>query len=119
MSTANDGPPAGRGTARTMSLVDAEDPFFRTSRRKGRTSSPAMAETTTGHSWAQAHLPPTRAAIIMTMEPVFAALFAVLLGGESATLQMLVGGALVLAAMVLVELGPGRNLDAEVTHIAV
>ena len=28
-------------------------------------------------TWAQAHLPPTRAAIVMTMEPVFAALFAV------------------------------------------
>ena len=38
-----------------------------------------------GQTWAQAHLPPTRAAIIMSMEPVFAALFAVLLGGESAT----------------------------------
>ena len=37
-----------------------------------------------GQTWAQAHLPPTRAAIIMSMEPVFAALFAVLLGGESA-----------------------------------
>ena len=32
-----------------------------------------------GQTWAQAHLPPTRAAIIMSMEPVFAALFAVLL----------------------------------------
>ena len=72
-----------------------------------------------GQTWAQAHLPPTRAAIIMTMEPVFAAFFAVLLGGESATLQMLVGGALVLAAMLLVELGPRRKLEAEVTHIAV
>ena len=37
-----------------------------------------------GQTWAQAHLPPTRAAIIMSMEPVFAALFAVLLGGEGA-----------------------------------
>ena len=38
-----------------------------------------------GQTWAQAHLPPTRTAIIMSMEPVFAAFFAVLLGGESAT----------------------------------
>jgi drug/metabolite transporter (DMT)-like permease len=58
-------------------------------------------------SWAQAHLPATRAAVIMTMEPVFAALFAVLLGGEQLTLRMLVGGALVLAAMYVVELTPG------------
>ena len=30
-----------------------------------------------GQTWAQAHLPPTRTAIIMSMEPVFAAFFAV------------------------------------------
>ena len=36
-------------------------------------------------TWAQAHLAATRCAIIMSMEPVFAALFAVLLGGEDPT----------------------------------
>jgi drug/metabolite transporter (DMT)-like permease len=72
-----------------------------------------------GQTWAQAHLPPTRAAIIMSMEPVFAAVFAVLLGGESATGRMLVGGALVLAAMLIVELVPRRRIEAEVSHIAV
>ncbi|HEY0645445.1 MAG TPA: DMT family transporter, partial [Nocardioides sp.] len=30
-----------------------------------------------GQTWAQAHLPPTRSAIIMSMEPVFASFFAV------------------------------------------
>jgi drug/metabolite transporter (DMT)-like permease len=70
-------------------------------------------------TWAQAHLPPTRSAIIMSMEPVFAALFAVVLGGEDATLRMLVGGSLVLAAMLTVELAPRRKVEAEVTHIAV
>jgi drug/metabolite transporter (DMT)-like permease len=55
-------------------------------------------------TWAQSHLPATRAAIVMTMEPVFAAFFAVLLGGESLTARMLLGGALVLAAMYVVEL---------------
>lgn len=58
-------------------------------------------------TWAQAHLTATRAAIVMTLEPVFAALFAVLLGGESLTLRMLLGGGLVVGAMYLVELrGP-------------
>ena len=64
-------------------------------------------------------LPPTRAAIIMTMEPVFAASFAVWLGGESATLRMLVGGGLVLAAMFAVELLARRRpgeLPVEVLH---
>ena len=36
-------------------------------------------------TWAQSQLSPTRTAIIMSMEPVFAAFFAVLLGGEGLT----------------------------------
>jgi drug/metabolite transporter (DMT)-like permease len=69
-------------------------------------------------TWAQAHLNPTRAAIAMTMEPVFAAAFAVLFGSESVTWRMLVGGALVLSAMYLVELAPRRKIEAEVQHLA-
>jgi drug/metabolite transporter (DMT)-like permease len=57
-------------------------------------------------TWAQAHLTATRAAIIMTMEPVWAAGFAAAFGGESLGPRLLLGGALVLAAMYLVELGP-------------
>lgn len=72
-----------------------------------------------GQTWAQSHLPPTRAAIIMTMEPVFAAFFAVLLGGESVTGRMAVGGLMVLTAMLVVELVPRRKIEAEVAHIAV
>ncbi len=72
-----------------------------------------------GQTWAQAHLAPTRSAIIMSMEPVFAALFAVLLGGEDPTSRMLTGGALVLSAMLIVELVPRRKIEGEVTHIAV
>lgn len=72
-----------------------------------------------GQTWAQAHLPPTRSAIIMSMEPVFAAFFAVLLGGESITVRMLTGGLLVFAAMLLVELLPRRKVEGEVQHIAV
>jgi drug/metabolite transporter (DMT)-like permease len=72
-----------------------------------------------GQTWAQAHLPPTRTAIIMTMEPVFAAFFAVLLGGEAMTVRMLVGGLMVLTAMFAVELLPRRHIEAEVPHIAV
>jgi drug/metabolite transporter (DMT)-like permease len=70
-------------------------------------------------TWAQAHLAPTRSAIIMSMEPVFAALFAVLLGGEDPTVRMLVGGSMVLAAMLVVEVAPRRHVEAEVQHIAV
>ncbi len=70
-------------------------------------------------TWAQAHIPAVRAAVIMTMEPVFAGLFAVLLGGESLTLRIVLGGGLVLAAMYLAELGQvhrGRAAATEVPH---
>ena len=70
-------------------------------------------------TWAQSQLSPTRTAIIMSMEPVFAALFAVLLGGEDVTARMLVGGAMVLAAMLVVELGPHRPVEGEVQHLTV
>ena len=69
-------------------------------------------------TWAQAHMSATRAAVVMTLEPVFAALFAVAFGSESPTGRMLVGGALVVAAMYLVELR-GRRADdqsVEVLH---
>ncbi len=62
-------------------------------------------------TWAQSHLPATRAAIVMTLEPVFAAGFAVGLGGESLTIRMFLGGAMVLGAMYTVEL-IGRRADA-------
>ena len=67
-------------------------------------------------TWAQAHLSATRAAIIMTMEPVFAGLFAVLFGGERLGARVVVGGALVLAAMYLVELGPRRPEEQDVAE---
>ncbi|WP_242497391.1 DMT family transporter [Nocardioides oleivorans] len=72
-----------------------------------------------GQTWAQAHLPPTRSAIIMSMEPVFASFFAVWLGGENLTARLLVGGAMVLVAMLTVELAPRRVVEGEVPHIAV
>jgi drug/metabolite transporter (DMT)-like permease len=50
-------------------------------------------------TWAQRVVSPTRAAIIFAGEPIFAALFAVLLGGETLTLQQIVGGALIVVGM--------------------
>lgn len=72
-----------------------------------------------GQTWAQAHLPPTRSAIIMSMEPVFASFFAVWLGGEDLTSRLLLGGGMVLVAMLTVELAPRRVVEGEVPHIAV
>jgi drug/metabolite transporter (DMT)-like permease len=72
-----------------------------------------------GQTWAQARIPSTRAAIIMTMEPVWAAFFAVLFGGDHLTARMLAGGAFVLAAMYIAELAPRRSREPEVTHLPV
>ena len=60
-------------------------------------------------TWAQARVEASRAAVIMAMEPVWAAAFAVAFGGESITWRMLVGGGAILTAMYLVELAPQRR----------
>jgi drug/metabolite transporter (DMT)-like permease len=55
-------------------------------------------------TWSQAHMSATKVAVILTMEVVFAALFAILLGGERLTLQTAIGGILVIVAMYLIVL---------------
>jgi drug/metabolite transporter (DMT)-like permease len=60
-------------------------------------------------TWAQARIEPARAAVVMAMEPVWAATFAVALGGERVTLRMVAGGLAILTAMYLVELAPLRR----------
>ena len=53
-------------------------------------------------TWAQAHMSPTKVAVILTMEVVFAAIFAIIFGGERLTLQSALGGILVVTAMYLI-----------------
>lgn len=62
-------------------------------------------------TWAQSKISATSAAVVMTMEPVFASFFAVLFGGESLTLRLAIGGSLILSAMLLTELTPSKNSD--------
>lgn len=54
-------------------------------------------------TWAQAHMEPSRVALILTLEVVFAALFAVWSGQEVLSLRVVIGGALMVAAMLMVE----------------
>ena len=49
-------------------------------------------------TWAQRHITPTRVALLMTFEPVFASAFAVGFGGEAVTIRLVAGGALILLA---------------------
>lgn len=62
--------------------------------------------------YAQQHLTAVETGVILTLEPVVAAAFSVLLGIESWTASLTYGGALVLAAMLLSELG-GSGQDPE------
>jgi drug/metabolite transporter (DMT)-like permease len=55
-------------------------------------------------TWSQAHMSATKVAVILTMEVVFAALFAVIFGGESLSLRTLFGGVLVFIAMFMIVL---------------
>lgn len=70
-------------------------------------------------TWAQASLSPTRTAVVMTLEPVFALGFAVVVAGEAVGPRTLVGAALVLAAMLLTELGPRRGAEGAVERLEV
>jgi drug/metabolite transporter (DMT)-like permease len=53
-------------------------------------------------TWAQAHMTTTKVAVILTMEVVFAAIFAIIFGGERLTLQTALGGTLVVIAMYVI-----------------
>ena len=53
-------------------------------------------------TWSQAHMTPTKVAIILSMEVVFAAFFSILFAGERLTVQSALGGILVVSAMYLI-----------------
>jgi drug/metabolite transporter (DMT)-like permease len=55
-------------------------------------------------TWSQAHMSATKVAVILTMEVVFAAFFAIIFAGERLTLQAALGGVLVVTAMYLIVL---------------
>lgn len=60
---------------------------------------------------AQRLIPPTRTAIILTMEPIFAGVFGYLLLGERLDGRGWAGAALILAGMLAAELGAVREPD--------
>jgi drug/metabolite transporter (DMT)-like permease len=73
----------------------------------------ASALTMVLQTWAQAYIEPSRAAVIMSMEPVWAAAFAVALGGESITARMIIGGLAIVSAMYLVERPQRRRAETK------
>lgn len=55
-------------------------------------------------TWSQSKMDATVVAVVLTLEVVFAALFAVIAGQESLTLRAIMGGTLIFAAMILMQL---------------
>jgi drug/metabolite transporter (DMT)-like permease len=60
-------------------------------------------------TWAQGFLDPARVALLITSEVVFSAVIAVVVGQEVATWAMLIGGSLLLTAMLIVEWPNKKN----------
>lgn len=56
-------------------------------------------------TWGQRHTTPTHTALIFALEPVFAALFAVVFAGERLEAREWLGGALILLGMLVAEVG--------------
>jgi len=55
-------------------------------------------------TWTQSIVAPTLAAVVLTMEPVFAGIFGIAFGGDPVTFRIILGAASVLGAMLLVQL---------------
>ena len=65
----------------------------------------------TAQNHAQSHIPPAQVSLICALESVFGTIFSVIFLHETLTLQLLVGFALVFAAILISELG--GNVDSE------
>jgi len=63
-------------------------------------------------AWAQSGLSATQAAVVMTLEPVFAAGLAAAVGGERLSAVAIAGGLIVVVSMFIAELGSRRCCDA-------
>lgn len=66
-------------------------------------------------TWAQSIMDPSRVAIILTSEVIFAAVIAVAVGQEVLALRTVIGGALMVVAMVIVE-WPGSKSKSPLTQ---
>jgi drug/metabolite transporter (DMT)-like permease len=63
-------------------------------------------------TWAQSLISPTLTAVVLTMEPVFAGVFSVVVGGDKLTVRLIVGAVCVLVAMLIAQIKaavPGKT----------
>lgn len=73
------------------------------------TATLATAAAFSVQTWAQQHLPPTSTALVLTLEPVFAAVFSMLFLGERISLRALLGACLILAGLAVTEIFAGTK----------
>ena len=64
-------------------------------------------------TWAQSLISPTHTAVILTMEPVFAGVFAVVIGGDRLTVRTIIGAVCVLAAMLIAQIKSAARQKSE------
>jgi drug/metabolite transporter (DMT)-like permease len=69
-------------------------------------------------AWGQAHVAATRAAVVMSSEPVWSAALAAVLLGEPITVHLVIGGALLLIGTLVVITGRSEKRPAEPVVIA-
>ena len=68
-------------------------------------------------TWVQSSIGPTRTAIILTMEPVFAGIAGVTFGSDELTRNMIIGAILILIGTYAVELGPRKSAEGTHPHL--
>lgn len=68
-------------------------------------------------TWVQSSIGPTRTAIILTMEPVFAGIAGVTVGSDTLTGRMIFGAILILIGTYAVELGPRHSAEGTHPHL--
>lgn len=68
-------------------------------------------------TWVQSLIGPTKTAIILTTEPVFAGIAGVTIGSDVVTWKMMVGAALILIGTYVVELGPRHSAEGTHPHL--
>jgi drug/metabolite transporter (DMT)-like permease len=67
-------------------------------------------------TWAQSIMDPSRVAIILTTEVIFAAVISVAVGQETLALRTVLGGALMVVAMLIVEWPSRKSKDSPLTQ---
>lgn len=68
-------------------------------------------------TWVQSSIGPTKTAIILTMEPVFAGIAGVTVGTDELTGRMIFGAILILIGTYAVELGPRHSAEGTHPHL--